>query len=150
MSVVHTPESPYGRELWKWDHTVNERNPVTGEPGKRPVGFQEYPKMLYQAERVSAKVTPTVLHVAHDADEERRMASRGFRASQQAALDAFHATELDLGKAHANRNFHEQRMTPQAQDEARAVETAAGEMLGEIPEVPKKRRGRKPSVKELA
>jgi hypothetical protein len=142
MGVLHSPESAFGKELWKWDHSVNERHPSTGEAGKRPVGFQEYPKMLYRAERTDGPPKIVDQMIVRSEDEQRRFESRDFHASQQAAIDAVLAAELVMARAHAERNFSERRMSEKAQAEVSRAEAEAGDMLGEIPEQPRKPRGR--------
>lgn len=51
MSIVISPDSRYAKELWKWDHRIDEIHPETGEHGMRPSTFMEYPRMLYKAHK---------------------------------------------------------------------------------------------------
>lgn len=63
MGVVYSDDSEYGREMWRWNHTVRETHPADEDKpealrlhGMRPATLQEYPKMLYKAFAVNGKV----------------------------------------------------------------------------------------------
>lgn len=51
MPIVISPDSKYGREIWKWDHRTDEIHPETGEHGMRPASFMDFPKMVYKAHK---------------------------------------------------------------------------------------------------
>lgn len=51
MPVVISPDSKYGKELWRWDHRVDEIHPDTSEHGMRPSSFQAFPQMVYKAHK---------------------------------------------------------------------------------------------------
>jgi hypothetical protein len=57
MPMVITPDSALGRELWKWDHRMDEVHPADEDKpsheqlrGVRPTQFQPFPQMLYKAQ----------------------------------------------------------------------------------------------------
>ncbi len=136
MSVIHAPESAYAKELWKWDHTVNETNPVDGTiRGLRPVGFQEYPKMLVRG--VSATMGARTIEdtiVVGNPQEESNARSMGFCLTQQDALDAAKALEQDVARAAAERAYADKLMTAKAQREAAMADEATDQHLGIVPE----------------
>lgn len=141
MAVYHPPETAYGKEIWKWDHSVTEQNPHSGEFGMRPDSFQEFPKRLYKAGRNHAGV-PVIVD-AHDVENEQQeanMRSRGYYFGQDKALEALHAADQEMSVLAANRAFTDRRMTPQAQAEAQAVDESTSTHLAEIPAAPIKRR----------
>lgn len=140
MSMVVTPDTPYGKELWKWDHLESETHP--SDPtirGMRPASFKAYPAMMY---RVTQK-NPYKWESESAADEnaQRNLESRGFVAGGlQAAADAFDKSMADLARAAAERNFADRNMSEKARDEVNAAEQASSQHLGEIPAKPIKKR----------
>lgn len=147
MPVLVTPESELGKELWKWDHTERETNPVDPSiRGKRPATFQAFPKMVYRAvKKPNGKVVcmeplpqPTTFlnqneylmayaqaealqrechKIVHDEDGLRVVQGQGWCESPAAALAQFEKEEQALGNAAAEAAYQAQRMTEQARAE---------------------------------
>lgn len=150
MSVLIAPDTPYGKELWRWEHHQGEGHPT--DPtirGMRPQHFQAYPAMLYRA----TQKNPWKFDEQVVADEvaERLAVGQGFVAGgKQAAADEFDRRQLALAVAAAERNFSDRHVSEKARAEIHAAEQASSRHLGEIPEQPIKRRGRKPKAQEAA
>lgn len=143
MSLVITPDTPYGKELWKWDHREDETCPT--DPtirGMRPSTKRDYPALMY---RVTGK-NPWTYDQARAVDEaaQRNLESRGFVAGGKAAAnEAYDRLVQDAALAAAHRNYEDRNMSPAALAHSSAVEQASSRHLGEIPATPI-RRGRKP------
>lgn len=142
MSVLHPPESEFAKEARKW-----EAYPTQYGPPGRPYTFKEYPLMMYKITEINP------LHYEHevvgDENEKRNLLSRGFFASLKEADEGYRHQQLEIAKLAANRAYHEQRMSPEAQAEARAYEDAQDGHVPVIPEAPIRRKpGRPAKVKE--
>lgn len=142
MSLLIAPDTPYGKELWKWDHTEGETHPSDSSVrGMRPATFQNYPSMLYRATQKNPWKFDQQL-VADDV-AERLAVGQGFvSGGQQAAADAFDARQQDLAVAAAERNHQDRAMGERARAESNAAEQDSSTHLGEIPRTPVKKRGR--------
>jgi hypothetical protein len=145
MGVVFTQESNYAKEMRKWEahHTQ------FGAP-QRPYEFQEFPQMLYKADRdQSGAIVIAETCIVRDDDERRNMQSRGFYLQQADALQAAEKLyHVEYGTLAAERNFEIERgrISANAAAEVRAAEAAHGAShLPMVPIAPKKR-GRKPKV----
>lgn len=142
MAVVHSQDSAFSKEMAKWEAHHTQYGP----PG-RPYTYQPYPTRMYRADRVEGRSQIVEGATAHDDQEQRNLESRGFViGGQQAALDALAAREQEIAELAANGAYHERRMSPAAQAEAEAVRASSAVHLGEIPEAPIRRRGRKPKT----
>lgn len=144
MSMVVTPDTPYGKELWKWDHLESETHPTDSTiRGMRPASFREYPAAMY---RITQRNPWKWEHeTAKDETAKRNLESRGFIAGGLgAASDAYDTSMQDLATAAATRNFEDRRMSDQAKAEVNKAEQASSTHLGEIPATPIKKRWRKP------
>jgi hypothetical protein len=137
MSVIHTPESEFAKEMIKWEAQRTELG-----PGLRPYVFQEYPKMLSKAGRVGGVPAIVDQQIAASEVQEANLLSRGFRAGQDEALKYLHASDQDAALQAANRAFQDKRMSAQAQAEAATVDEATSRHLGEIPRLPVKPRNK--------
>lgn len=138
MPVVHAPETDFAKESVKW-----EAQGTPMGPGLRPYIKRPYPAVMYRAERVDGQLTIADIEtVAHDAQQANAL-SRGFRDTPNAAFEAIERQELEFAKLHAERNFHERRMTPKAQAEAIAHDAGRTTHLPSVPERPIKRRQKK-------
>jgi hypothetical protein len=142
MSVLIAPETPYGKELWKFEHHQGETHPTDSSiKGVRPTHFQPYPAMMYKA----VQKNPWRFEEESAIDEvaQRNFESRGFVAGgQQAAADAYDAGMQDLAVMAAVRAAEDRKLSPAAQAEASAAEQASSKHLGEIKTTPIKKRGR--------
>lgn len=143
MGMLISPDTAYGREIWKWDHHKGETHP--SDPtirGMRPSAYEPYPAMMYRA---TQKNPWRFEHeIAKDETMQRNLESRGYVAGgMQAAADAFDKGTQDLAVAAAHRNYEDRNISEKARAEVNAAEEASATHLGEIPRTPVKR-GRKP------
>lgn len=147
---IHSPQSPMGQELARWEvRRENATNLVPiahGRPagaGPYPFVHQEYPKMLYRAGRPdSGNVKIVDSLTVYSEREEQTAIDDGFRQGQDKALEAFKARDVEFAKLAAERHFHERRMSEQAQAEAHAIDSETVQHVPEIPATPIKKRGR--------
>ena len=150
MAMFVAPDTPYGKELWKWDHRENETCPT--DPtirGMRPASRREYPALMY---RVTGKYPWTFeKEKAVDEAAQRNLESRGFVAGGMGnAAEAFDRLVQDAAMAAAHRNYEDRNMSEAARAHSSAVEQASSRHLGEIPETPIRRRGRRPKSEAVA
>jgi hypothetical protein len=140
MSVLIAPETPYGKELWKWEHHQGETHPTDPTVrGMRPTHFQPYPAMLYRA--VQKNPWRFEHEIAVDENAQRNLESRGFVAGgPAAAADAYDGAQQELAVMAAVRAAEDRKLSPAAQAEASAAEQASSTHLGEITERPTRRR----------
>ena len=141
MSVLIAPDTPYGKELWRWDHHEGEAHPQDSSiRGMRPSHFRQYPAMMYLVTQKNPWKYESV--TAKSEVEQRNLESRGFVAGGlQAACDAFDAKMQNLAVVAAARNHEDRNMSEGAKAERDAIEQASSTHLGEIPE------GKKPKAK---
>lgn len=148
MSVLIAPDTPYGKELWKWEHRQDEVHPQ--DPtlrGMRPATPQAYPQMMYQATGKNPWTFDR--EIAADEREQRNLESRGFVAGGPGkAAEAFDGLVQAAAVAAAHRNYEDRNMSAAAKAHSEAVEQASSRHLGEIPETPIRRRGRRPAGQE--
>lgn len=162
MGVVISPESELGKELWKWDHAVNESHP--SDPtirGLRPTTFQAFPKMVYKAtkredgrieccppepqineflslneyHRAFAKWEAVIRgsqRLVHSEDEHRRAKNDGWCGSPREAIDHQKALDEAVSTAAAEAHFAATRMSEKAQREFRAVDQATSEHIADV------------------
>lgn len=148
MGMLIAPETPYGQELWKFDHHTGESidTPTGKIYGQRAQGFQAYPAMLYMATQKNPWVFEHT--IAADEPAQRNLESRGFVAGGKGkAMEAFDAYMQSLAVQAAHRNHDDQRMSEAAKAESNAYEQAHSGHVGEIPRTPIKQRGRPATVK---
>lgn len=144
MGLVITPDSTYGREAWKWEHTTGEsiRHGAETIRGMRANGFQPYPAMFYLVTQKNPWVYESV--IAADEAEARNLQSRGFvGGGLQAACDAYDAQQQDLAVAAAERAYSDRNMSDKAKAEVAAAEEAHAGHMGAMPERPKRKYVRK-------
>jgi len=118
--------------------------PLSREQGGRgPYTYQPYPKRLYKAGRpngTSIEITGAV--TVENEQQHRMQEGQGYHPGPQEAIDAILQSDAEIAKLAANRAYHDRRMSPEAQAEARAAESLSSNHLGEIPRTPIKKRGR--------
>lgn len=143
MSMVVTPDTPYGKELWKWDHLESETHPSDSSiRGMRPATFKSHPAMMYRMTQKNPWKWDS--EIAADENAQRNLESRGFVAGGlAAAAEAFDVHEKAMAVAAAERNYADRHISEKARAEVNAAEQASSQHLGEIPAQPIKRRGRK-------
>lgn len=140
MPVEHGTASRYAQEMRRW----NAHHSEFGPPGK-PYRFEEWPKLVYRAERVGGVVKIVETRRVGNEDEELKANGLGFRFAQQDALDLIAKEQLVHGTLAAEREWEIRhgRLSAGAVEEVRAVEDAAGAVhVPVMPEGPKKARGR--------
>ncbi len=152
MSVIVPPDSPYGRELWKWEHREDEVCPTDKTiRGMRPATPRAYPAMMYQA--TGKNPWAFEKEIANDEAEQRNLESRGFVAGGPGkAAEAFDRLVQDAAMAAAHRNYEDRNMGERAREHSNAVEQASSRHLGEIPAtpIPTHRRTRGPNKPKVA
>ena len=175
--LVHNPASAYSKEMWQWNHTTRETHPLDESiRGKRPAEWQEFPKMLYRAQkdangkhfvcvpapdpygypdaaRYARAVeeaeyrTRQCQRIVKSQSEQDAAARDGWHTTQQGAIDALDALEVAIANAAAEAQWGAQRMSERAQKELETAEEAAGPE--HAPDVPApRRRGRPKKVQE--
>lgn len=142
MSLLISPDTPYGKELWKWDHREDESHPSDSAiRGMRPAVFRAYPAMLYRP--LQKNPWQFEERVVGDEVAERLAVGQGFVAGGKAsAAAAFDARQQDMALAAAHRNYEDRGISERARQEVDAVEQASSKHVGEIPRTPIKKRGR--------
>lgn len=146
MGLLISPETPYGKELWKWDHRSDEEHP--SDPavrGMRPATFQPYPAMLYKA----TQKNPWVFEERTVPDDvaERLAVGQGFvPGGKGEAARVFDERQQGLAIAAAERNYVDRNMGAKAQAERDVIEQGSSTHLGEIPRTAIKKRGRPAKV----
>src|SRR5262245_22357671 len=103
MGVAHTVDSPYAKEMARW----NAHHTEHGAPG-RPYEFRDYPTQMYQAWRnpASGKIEIKESMRAEDEVMRQNLESRGFvHGGQQAAIEEWERRELIDATAAAERNY---------------------------------------------
>ncbi len=134
------PETNFGKEVWKWEHTTAESNPHDNSiKGMRPVHFQPYPAMMYRPLQKNPWRFDSA--IAQSETEQRNLESQGFVAGGQgAAADRFDQMQQEIAVAAAARNYEDRNMSEKAKAEAAVVEEASSTHTAEIPATPIKPR----------
>lgn len=153
MGIQRSQEDSWTKEVAKWEHRPVLVNGTYIEPipvasgGKGGAPFQEYPKMLYQADEADGGPRISRTKLVDNEQAERMSCGSGWSVTQEGAIDQIHARHLEMATAAAQRAHTEQWMSPKAKAEAQAVDESTMQHVGSIPETPiKKRRGRPAKV----
>ena len=141
-SIVIPQNTPYAEEMRKHEahHTIYG-------PPKRPYVFEEFPKRLYIAERVTTGGVELKGFTVNDPREQANMESRGYCRSQEDALEALERAQLVAGELAAEREYEIRhgRISKKAAAEVRVAEAAHGARhLPEVPETPIRRKAGRP------
>ncbi len=130
------PETGYGKELWKFEHTTAESNPHDNSiKGMRPVFFQHYPAMMYRP----LQKNPWRFDAAEAKDEaeQRNLESLGYVAGGQgAAAEHFDRMQQEIAVLAAARNYEDRNMSETAKAEAAVVDESSSRHIAEIPVTP--------------
>lgn len=142
MSIQRTQEDNWTKEMAKFEQrdvmvlgTFVQAIPVESG-GRKGAPFAEYPKMVYRAEsaeggpRISAHKT-----VQSEADEHIAV-GQGWSVTQEDAIDAVGARQLEHARLAANRVHNEKWMSEGAKAEAAKADESTIEHLPAIPETP--------------
>ena len=162
--IISNPQSPYLQEMAKWEMRPSEWTLGGLKPG-RPDVYQAYPKMLYMARQTpsgkwqthleapaqfgfhdmnewdracqaAAKFTESCQRTVQDESEHKRAREEGWRDHPTEAMEFRNALESAVGKAAAERNWQDRRMSEKAKAESTAAEAEHFGHLGEIPAKP--------------
>lgn len=120
----------YAKEMARWN---------------APYHHQAFPKALYMGTTTTAGRVELIQppRIVTSEREEQDALSAGWCPNPQHALDAETKRQEAIGTAAAERAYTDRQMSPAAQREAAAADQAAGaKHLGEIPEQPRRPRGR--------
>ena len=151
MAIVHNPDTPYSRELSRWNMSKREG-------GFGADGFEAFPAMLYkafpnaqgtvmcgdpraamgdaEAETFSRKCQ---LFIKGQEDLERALKA-GWSDTPDKALTRYESDQRSLADVAASRHFSDQRMSAQAQAEAQVADAATHEHVAAVPV--RRKRGR--------
>jgi hypothetical protein len=147
--IRHSPAEPYSMELAKWETRPLPDGSVTQEmiDDARREGvhhgafeYREFPKMLYKATQTPNGIKLTDQQIVDSLVQQRNLESRGFRASQEEALQVVEDANQAAAVGAAERAFSDRKMSAKAQAEAEALDHSTSRHLGEIPEAPIKKR----------
>src|SRR5262245_3366616 len=113
-----------------------------------PYVYREFPKMLFRGTLTAGRIDVEQRIVGSEA-EERAATDTGWLPTSTRAYEAESARQEALGTAAAERAGGDRRLSAKARAEAQALDETTVRHLPEIPERPRKRRGRKPRVKPV-
>lgn len=154
MGVAHSQASAYVKEMQKWEmrpvmigDTMIMPLPME-KGGRADAPHQEYPKMLYRAERADGGPKIAGFIIADTEREASTYLSRGWNLTQDGAIAAVHAQDVEFARLAANRAYQERTMSEKARQEAADYEGESMVHTPVIPEVPIKRRGRPAKTQE--
>lgn len=140
MGVITTADSAHGKEILKHEFSDFSLNGARGLRGPRV--YKEFPKMMSLAGRSdTGKIVILREELAHDGDEEAKLAEAGFRFGHDKALEAHQAREQEIATLAANRAYQDRTLSEKARAEAEAFEAEQYGHVAEIPEAPVVRRG---------
>jgi hypothetical protein len=155
MAIQRAQEDAWTKEMAKWE----QRPVMVGGTYVQPIPFSEggrggapvteFPKMLYRAESAMGGVRISGCKIVGDESSERLACGQGWSVTQEQAIAAVAAQELELAKLAANRVHNEKWMSDKAKAEAREADESTMQHLPAIPETPKKRMGRPPKKSAL-
>lgn len=115
--------------------------------GRGGAPFAEYPKMLYKAESAMGGHRISGFKIVHDEGQERVACGQGWSVTQEQAIAAVGAQELEFKRLAANRAYNEKWMSDKAKAEAQAADESTMQHLPAIPTTPIRKRGRPVKVK---
>jgi hypothetical protein len=155
MAIIYNPDSEISRELTKWD--TQKRH-----GGFNANGYEEFPKMVYQAKaRENGKVmcgdplaatgdaigeafSRSCQMIVSDQDEMDRASKEGWYDTPDLALAGYEDTQKSMADVAAMRHFADQRMSACGTGQKlRLADDATHEHLPSIPSTPVlRKRGR--------
>ncbi len=110
------------------------------EGGRAGAPVKEFPKMLYRAELADGGPRICGWINAIDEADERKQLGQGYSVTQEQAIAAVHAQQLEFAKLAANRAHNDKWMSDKAKAEAAAVDESTMNHLPEIPRTPVRKR----------
>lgn len=148
MGIQRSQEDNWTKEMAKWEQRPVLVNGTYVQPipfaegGRGGAPLTEYPKMLYRGESADGGPRIAGCKVVADSSQESLARGQGWSGTQEDALAAVAAQQLEAAKLAANRAYTERWMSEKAQAEARAIDESTIQHVPEIPVTPIKRRGR--------
>lgn len=153
MAIQRAQEDAWTKESAKWEQqdvmiggTYVQAIPYT-DGGRKGAPRTEFPKMLYKAESANGGPRISACKIVPDESQERIAFGQGWSETQEQAIAAVGAQELEFAKLAANRKFNEKWMSEKAQAEAQAADESTMQHLPVIPTTPIRKRGRPVKVK---
>ncbi len=142
MSVLYPPDTPYAKEMVKW-----EAQGSTMGPGLRPYQFRPLPAWMFKAGRPANGLGKDVItdeRLVESESEESAAWHLGFRATPTEALDLLEAERLEIAKLAASLEYEKKNtLSPRAVAEVEAAQAVHPGHLPTVPVTPiKPRRGR--------
>ena len=173
MSIHWPIESEYGKELARWNTPRNVvvkdsndeplKDSQTGEfiRGKKCVGYEEYPRMMYMAHRLpngqpsAGEIQPhpafclsreeyeqrcayidqfnrECQRIVRDESEQRLAEAQGWRKTTTAALDLYEQQQQEIARAAAEAEYRAQRMSSKARREWDGVQDQSSEHVVDV------------------
>ncbi|MEK9725817.1 MAG: hypothetical protein VW405_20360 [Rhodospirillaceae bacterium] len=166
--IVIVPGSNYAKEMEKFEQFPSKYGTNPGNP----YVYRPFPKMLYRAQlyqgvmacmaappdsgefkgspdeyqracEAAQRFTDKCQRIVHSEAEMARAMEDGWRRTPAEAVAYLEGREKDRATATAERNYADRNMSePAKREAAAAVAAVGGEHLPELPEQPKRRRGR--------
>lgn len=145
MGVVQNPDSEYSKELAKW-------NTPKRLGGMAPNGPEEFPKMMFRAQRWPDSGKAMVGHpgaavgdpqamtfsnscqrTVHDGDERDQAIRAGWFDQPDEALDGFEQEQRDIARATAEGKHGARRMSGKAEAEFDAAQAESEDHVPDLP-----------------
>lgn len=169
--IAIIPGSNYAKEMAKFEQ-FDSKFTAGSRPGN-PYVYRPFPKMLYRAQhhngvaicmgapprpddfanpneyeracRQAEQVTRDCQKIVNNELEMSRAMEDGWREDPAKAVEYLRNRDKERSTVTAHRNYEDRNMSEPAKREiAAAIEAVGGDHIPEIPEQPKKRRGRPP------
>jgi hypothetical protein len=146
VGIQRSQEDSWTKEIAKWEMRPVLVNGTYVEPipvamgGRGGAERTEYPKMIYRAESADGGPRIAGYKIVPDETQERVALGQGWSRSQEEALEAVTAQQLELAKLAANRAYNDKWMSDKARAEAAAVDESTIAHLPEIPRTPIRKR----------
>jgi hypothetical protein len=157
MAIIYNPDSEYSRELERWNTPKNQKT-SDGKPGFGPIGYEDFPKMMYRAQSnengkvmcgdplaavgdpIGEAFSRSCQIIVNDQSEADRMSKKGWYESPDLAIAGYEHDQTSMADIAAMRHFSDQKMGPLAQAEAKAIDDSTHVHVPSIPAPRKKRR----------
>lgn len=135
MSVLYPPDTPFAKEMVKW-----EAQGSTMGPGLRPYQFRPLPAWMFKAGRPENKLGKHVITEERYVESEAEADTAwhlGFRATPLEAIDLLEAETLEIAKLAASLEYEKTHtLSPKAVAEVEAAQQAHHGHLPTVPVTP--------------
>ena len=136
------PKMVYRAEVW-------QGKPVCMAAPPDPMAFPN-PNDFHRAEESSRRFSERCQRIVKDESEYQIAMENGFRESPGEAVEYLEARQRAESNAAAERNYADRNMSEKAKveatEEVKRIFSEEGRHAGEVPEKPRKRRGRPPKT----